>query len=135
MRKMREIMLTTETFFQLLFMLSRTPALHDWQLKHRTFGSLPHAPQSGMEDVEFAVFHSVGLTQVKLHASDGLQQPDCRSTKHHNASYQLIQTIHKIIINISYKKNRQIYTYEDVFTHDKSGKSQGEKTNKVIPKH
>lgn len=95
------------TFFQSLVMLPSNPALQDAQLKHKTAGLFPHALQSGLEKfppvvvqfvgeksppvvVQFVGEKSppvvfvqfVGEAYVKLQSFDGLQQPDCRSTKH-----------------------------------------------------
>lgn len=77
-RKTRNMTLTTATLFQSLLMLSSNPALHDWQLKHRTSGWLSHAAQSGFVDVVVVLVQLVGLTYVKLQESEGLQQPDYR---------------------------------------------------------
>lgn len=78
MRKTRKMMLITATLFQSLLMLSSIPALHDWQLQHKIFGSLLQAKQSGLVKDEVGVpVQFVGLMYWKLQSLDGLQQPDC----------------------------------------------------------
>lgn len=66
-----------------LYMLA-TPTLHVWQSKHRMFGSLAQAWQSGFVYVELAVVvQLVGLMKLKLQSFGGLQQPDWKHETDH----------------------------------------------------
>lgn len=67
--------------FQEIISCSSIPALQDSQLKHRTFRSLSHALQSGLEEALLLFFfHTIGFSQLNPHSTDGLQQLDCKST-------------------------------------------------------
>lgn len=90
-KHMRKITLTTATLFQSLLMLSNIPALHDWQSKHRTLGSLFHKAQSVFGAGSVVFVQLVGLTYVKLHESEGLQQPDYKEERNCHQDEQLIQ--------------------------------------------
>lgn len=49
--------------FQEIISCSSIPALQDSQLKHRTFRSLSHALQSGLEEaLLFFFFHTIGVS-------------------------------------------------------------------------
>lgn len=61
-KHMRKMTLTTATLFQSLLMLSNIPALHDWQSKHRTLGSLFHNAQSVFGAASVVLVQLVGLT-------------------------------------------------------------------------